>query len=94
MAVEMIGVPPTKPQVPPGAGIVASDSHLAPLFAGIRPSDIVAAQLLGAFAATEGLLKHDAGDRFEVESAGTKPGCVRSEAIAVYFNCALREDCK
>ena len=31
----------------------------------------------------EGLLKHDAGDRFEVESAGTKPGRVRPEAIAV-----------
>ena len=31
----------------------------------------------------EGLLRHDAGDRFEVESAGTKPGFVRSEAIAV-----------
>ena len=31
----------------------------------------------------EGLLEHDAGDRFEVESAGTKPGNVRPEAIAV-----------
>jgi arsenate reductase (thioredoxin) len=31
----------------------------------------------------EGLLRHDAGDRFDVESAGTKPGAVRSEAIAV-----------
>jgi arsenate reductase (thioredoxin) len=31
----------------------------------------------------EGLLRHDAGDRFEVESAGTKPSQVRSEAIAV-----------
>ena len=31
----------------------------------------------------EGLLKHDAGDRLEVESAGTKPGRVRPEAIAV-----------
>ena len=31
----------------------------------------------------EGLLEHDAGDRFEVESAGTKPGSVRPEAIAV-----------
>jgi arsenate reductase (thioredoxin) len=30
----------------------------------------------------EGLLRHDAGDRFEVESAGTKPGPVRPEAIA------------
>jgi arsenate reductase len=29
----------------------------------------------------EGLLRHDAGDAFEVESAGTKPGGVRSEAI-------------
>ena len=34
----------------------------------------------------EGLLRHDAGDRFEVESAGTKPGQVRPEAIA-----AMRE---
>jgi arsenate reductase len=31
----------------------------------------------------EGLLRHDAGDRFEAESAGTKPGVVRNEAIAV-----------
>jgi arsenate reductase len=30
----------------------------------------------------EGLLRHDARDRFEVESAGTKPGYVRPEAIA------------
>jgi arsenate reductase (thioredoxin) len=31
----------------------------------------------------EGLLRHDAGVRFEVESAGTRPGHVRPEAIAV-----------
>jgi len=31
----------------------------------------------------EGLLHHDAGDRFEVSSAGTKPSRVRPEAIAV-----------
>ena len=31
----------------------------------------------------EGLLRHDAGDRYEVESAGTRPGSVRPEAIAV-----------
>jgi arsenate reductase len=31
----------------------------------------------------EGLLRHDAGGRFDVESAGTKPGVVRPEAIAV-----------
>jgi arsenate reductase len=30
----------------------------------------------------EGLLRHDAGDRFEVESAGTKASLVRREAIA------------
>lgn len=30
----------------------------------------------------EGLLRHDFGDRFEVESAGSKPGAVRLEAIA------------
>lgn len=29
----------------------------------------------------EGLLRHDAGNAFEVESAGTKPGGVRPEAI-------------
>jgi arsenate reductase len=34
----------------------------------------------------EGLLRHDAGDRFEVFSAGTRPGSVRPEAIA-----AMRE---
>ena len=31
----------------------------------------------------EGLLRRDAGDRFEVESAGTKPSFVRPEAVAV-----------
>jgi arsenate reductase len=31
----------------------------------------------------EGLLRHDAGDQFEVESAGTRPSEVRPEAIAV-----------
>lgn len=31
----------------------------------------------------EGLLRHDAGDRFEVFSAGTKPAQLRPEAIAV-----------
>ena len=31
----------------------------------------------------EGLLRHDAGDRFDVESAGTKPSRLRPEAIAV-----------
>jgi len=30
----------------------------------------------------EGLMRHDAGDRFEVFSAGTKSGQVRPEAIA------------
>lgn len=30
----------------------------------------------------EGLLRHDAGERFDVQSAGTKPGIVRPEAIA------------
>jgi arsenate reductase len=29
----------------------------------------------------EGLLRHDAGNRFEVESAGVSPGRVRQEAI-------------
>jgi arsenate reductase len=31
----------------------------------------------------EGLLRHEANDRFEVFSAGTKPSIVRPEAIAV-----------
>ena len=31
----------------------------------------------------EGLLRHDAGDRFEVFSAGTHPNQVRPEAVAV-----------
>jgi len=31
----------------------------------------------------EGLLRHDAGDRFEVFSAGMKPSRVRPEAVAV-----------
>lgn len=31
----------------------------------------------------EGLLRHDAGEKFDVESAGTKSSSVRPEAIAV-----------
>src|ERR1700736_5444307 len=31
----------------------------------------------------EGLLRHDAGEHFEIESAGTKTSIVRPEAIAV-----------
>ena len=31
----------------------------------------------------EGLLRHDAGCRFEVSSAGTRPSLVRPEAVAV-----------
>jgi arsenate reductase len=31
----------------------------------------------------EGLLRYDAGEQFEVQSAGTKPSVVRPEAIAV-----------
>ena len=31
----------------------------------------------------EGLLRHEAGDRFEVYSAGTRPSTVRPEAIVV-----------
>jgi arsenate reductase len=31
----------------------------------------------------EGLLRHDAGDRFEVFSAGVNPSSVRTEAVAV-----------
>jgi arsenate reductase (thioredoxin) len=31
----------------------------------------------------EGLLRHEAGDRFDVSSAGTQPGRVRPEAIEV-----------
>jgi arsenate reductase (thioredoxin) len=31
----------------------------------------------------EGLLRHDAGDEFDVESAGTQPSSVRPEAVAV-----------
>jgi len=31
----------------------------------------------------EGLLRHDAGNRFDVDSAGTRPSIVRPEAIAV-----------
>ena len=37
----------------------------------------------------EGLLRHDAGDRFKVESAGTKPSTVRPEAIAVMEEVAI-----
>jgi arsenate reductase len=37
----------------------------------------------------EGLLRHDAGKRFEVESTGTKASFVRPEAIAVMRELAI-----
>lgn len=37
----------------------------------------------------EGLLRHDAGDRFAVESAGTQPGMVRPEAIAAMLEIGI-----
>jgi arsenate reductase (thioredoxin) len=37
----------------------------------------------------EGLLRHDSGSRFEVESAGTNPSSVRPEAIAVMHELAI-----
>ena len=37
----------------------------------------------------EGLLRHDSGDRFEVESAGTKPSHVRPEAIQVMLEIGI-----
>jgi len=43
----------------------------------------------------EALLRHDAGDRFDVESAGTKPAAVRLEAIRVMAELGIdiRESC-
>jgi len=41
----------------------------------------------------EGLLRHDAGDRFEVCSAGTKPGQVRPEAISVMRELGIDISC-
>jgi len=37
----------------------------------------------------EGLLRHEAGDRFEVFSAGTRPSQVRPEAIAVMYEVGI-----
>jgi arsenate reductase len=37
----------------------------------------------------EGLLRHEAGDRFEVSSAGTKPTRLRPEAIAVMLELGI-----
>jgi len=37
----------------------------------------------------EGLLRHDAGDRFEVASAGTRPKPVRPEAIAAMLEIGI-----
>src|SRR5208283_3771057 len=37
----------------------------------------------------EGLLRHDAGERFEVSSAGTRPSQVRPEAIAVMYELGI-----
>jgi len=41
----------------------------------------------------EGLLRHDAGDRFEVCSAGTKPGQLRPEAISVMRELGIDISC-
>jgi arsenate reductase (thioredoxin) len=37
----------------------------------------------------EGLLRHDAGDRFEVFSAGTNPSSIRPEAIAAMLELGI-----
>jgi arsenate reductase (thioredoxin) len=37
----------------------------------------------------EGLLRHDAGEKFHVESAGTHPSDVRPEAVAVMHEIAI-----
>ena len=37
----------------------------------------------------EGLLRHEAGDRFEIVSAGTDPGTLRPEAVAVMREMAV-----
>lgn len=37
----------------------------------------------------EGLMRHDSGERFEVESAGTKPSHVRPEAIAAMLELGI-----
>jgi arsenate reductase len=39
----------------------------------------------------EGLLRHDAGEKFEVESAGTKASSVRPEAIAAMKESGIEE---
>jgi arsenate reductase len=41
----------------------------------------------------EALLAHDSGDRFEAASAGTKPSCVRPEAIAVMRELGIDISC-
>ncbi|MGC9946500.1 MAG: arsenate reductase ArsC [Bryobacteraceae bacterium] len=41
----------------------------------------------------EGLLRHAAGDRFAVESAGTRPSHVRPEAIAVMRELGIDISC-
>lgn len=41
----------------------------------------------------EGILRRDAGDRFEVFSAGTKPSKVRPEAIAVMKELGIDVSC-
>jgi arsenate reductase len=41
----------------------------------------------------EGLLRHDAGERFDVESAGTAPGIVRPEAIAAMKEIGIDMSC-
>jgi arsenate reductase len=37
----------------------------------------------------EGLLRHDAGRRFDVQSAGTRPSSVRPEAVAVMLELGI-----
>lgn len=59
-----------------------------PRFEGMSISNkngfLFSAQEIGARSQmAEGLLKHDGGELFEVESAGTRPGVVRPEAITV-----------
>jgi len=49
----------------------------ASLMTTLSPSPLIIVMVQAATSLAEGLLRHDVGDRFTVESAGTKPSAVR-----------------
>ena len=69
-------------------GVLTSRQHREEMNAKKR-SDPLRRQLSVRTQMAQGLLRHDAGERFHIESAGTKPVTVRPEATAVMWELGM-----